>query len=66
MTYGFGVTFSDEDTEGFPIEASSAEEAWKKLAIELANNCLSGFFERDEDLEVTDIELQHIGPGRTT
>ena len=61
MIYGFAVTFSDETTSPFPIEASCPGEAWKKLAIEIANNYSDGFF---EDARVEDIELQHVGPSK--
>lgn len=64
MIYGFAVSFSDESTIAFPIEASSTEEAWRKLAIELANDIAIGYFTLDDDNRVEAIELQHIGPSK--
>ena len=58
MIYGFAVTFTDETTSPFPIEANCPEEAWRKLVIEIINDYSNGFF---EDVRVEDIELQSVG-----
>jgi len=59
VIYGFAVTFSDETTSPVPVEASSAEEAWQKLAIELVNDMADGYFAPEVRVEA--IELQDIG-----